>query len=77
LAVTVAYGSLLGVFAWKLCAFEAGLYAFAESAVAYFTKLVGSWHAATFTVGAHAFLHSGTLFTGDSANTHFHTSATP
>jgi integrase len=61
LAVTVAYGSLLGGFAGELFAFKAGFYAFGVGAVADLAELVFSCHAACRSVGAGAFFTNPNL----------------
>ena len=64
LAVTIAYGSLLGGFAGELAAFKAELDAFGVGAVADFAELVFSCNAANGSVRAGAFLHFWAFFAG-------------
>lgn len=72
LAVTVAYWSAFGCFAWELFAFKTQLYAFDIGAVADLAKFVLPSNAAVAAVWACALLHFGAFFAGDSANTDFH-----
>jgi hypothetical protein len=72
LAVTVAYGSLLGGFAWELFAFKAEFDAFCVGAVADFAELVFTGNTADCAVGAFAALHFGAFLAGDTANTNLH-----
>ena len=72
LAVTVAYGALLGGFAGKLGAFKAEFDAFGVGAVADSAELVFACYAADGSVWACVLLHFGAFFACDSADADFH-----
>lgn len=72
MAVTVADGSLLGGFTWKLFAFKTKFDAFGVGTVADFAELVFPCNTANCSVGAVAALYSGAFLAGDSANTNPH-----
>ena len=72
MAVTIAYGALLGSFAGEAAAFKTELDSFGVGAVAYFAELVFACYAADGSVGACAFLHFWAFFAGNSTDTNFH-----
>jgi hypothetical protein len=72
LAVTIAYGALLGSFAGELCTFKAQLYTFGVGAVTDFAELVLSSNTADAAIWARAFLHFGAFFAADSTDADFH-----
>lgn len=72
MAVTVAYGSLLGGFAWKLFAFKAEFDSFGMGAVADLAELVFSCYTTSCSIGAVVALHFGAFLTSDTANTNLH-----
>ncbi len=72
MAVTVAYGPLLGGFAGELLAFKTEFNAFGVSTVADLAELVFSCHAPDVAVGAGAFLHFGTFLACYAANANSH-----
>jgi hypothetical protein len=72
LAVTIAYGTLLGGFAGKLWTFKAELNAFGVGAVAYLAELVFACYAADGSVWAITLLHFGAFLAGYSTDTDFH-----
>ncbi len=76
MAVSIAYGSLLGGFTGKFTAVKAVLDASGVSAVADFAELVFASYAADFAVWAGMFLHFGAFLAGDSADTDFHSGST-
>ena len=71
MAVTVAYGSLLGGFAWELVAFKAEFNTFGVGAVADLAELVFPCNAANAPLGQVPFAFLG-IFHSDSTNTNFH-----
>jgi hypothetical protein len=73
LAVPVAYGALLGCFAWKLAAFKTVRHAFLVGAVADLAKPIFPRNTAHITVWACATCHLGALLACNTANSNFHT----
>lgn len=71
MAVTIAYGALLGGFTRERGAIKAEFNAFCEGTVADLAKLVLARYAANAAVGAGAASHFWAFFAGDSTYTDF------